>query len=185
MGEVGTAAEAVNALSDRFWNGIIDLSPITATVLGYEQGLDRLDDPGPEGRDKARALFRDTLAAADAIELRAAATTRLPTEERITLDIIRVICDIELEQQDQRIDRLKVVDQMDGPQTMLPHAGGLPGDRHAREVRAIPGPAGGLPALHGGQRRTGPRGPGRRVDCREHRHRARHRPGRTAAGASG
>lgn len=120
MGEVGTAAEAVNALSDRFWNGIIDLSPITATVLGYEQGLDRLDDPGPEGRDKARALFRDTLAAADAIEPRAAATTRLPTEERITLDIIRVICDIELEQQDQRIDRLKVVDQMDGPQTMLP-----------------------------------------------------------------
>ena len=41
-------------------------------------------------------------------------------EERITLDILRVICDIEIEQQDQRIDRLKVIDQMDGPQTFLP-----------------------------------------------------------------
>ena len=33
---------------------------------------------------------------------------------------MRVICGIELEQIDQRFDRLKVVDQMDGPQTILP-----------------------------------------------------------------
>ena len=126
MGEVshaaegGTAADAVNALSDRFWEGILDLSPITATVLGYEKGADRLDDPGPAGRDRARALFRETLAAADAIEVQAAAAGGMPAEERITLDIVRVICEIELEQQAQRFDRLKVVDQMDGPQTMLP-----------------------------------------------------------------
>jgi uncharacterized protein (DUF885 family) len=118
--EGGTAADAVNSLSDRFWEGILDLSPITATVLGYEKGADRLDDPGPDGRDRARALFRETLATADAIETQAAATGGLPTEERITLDIVRVICEIELEQQVQRFDRLKVVDQMDGPQTMLP-----------------------------------------------------------------
>lgn len=120
MGEVSNAADAVNALADRFWNGILDLSPITATVLGYEQGLDRLDDPGPAGREKARSLFRATLASADAIEAEAAETSGLPLEERITLDIVRLICDVELEQQGQRIDRLKVVDQMDGPQTILP-----------------------------------------------------------------
>ena len=126
MGEVshaaegGTAAGAVNALSDRFWDGVLDLSPITATVLGYEKGADRLDDPGPAGRDRARTLYRETLASADAIETEAAAAGDLPTEERITLDILRVICEIELEQQAQRFDRLKVVDQMDGPQTMLP-----------------------------------------------------------------
>jgi uncharacterized protein (DUF885 family) len=118
--EVGNAADAVNALADRFWDGILDISPITATVLGYEQGLDRLDDPGPAGREAARSLFRDTLASGDAIEAQAAAASGLPLEERITLDILRVICDIELEQQDQRIDRLKAVDQMDGPQTILP-----------------------------------------------------------------
>jgi uncharacterized protein (DUF885 family) len=120
VGDVGTAAEAVNELADRFWNGILDLSPITATLLGYEQGRDRLDDPGPVGRDKARSLLRDTLAQADVIEAEASAGSSLPPEERITLDILRVICGVELEQQEQRFDRLKVVDQMDGPQTILP-----------------------------------------------------------------
>jgi uncharacterized protein (DUF885 family) len=119
-GEVANAADAVNALADRFWNGFLDFSPITATLLGYEQGKDRLDDPGPEGRARARSLYRQTLAQADAIEAQAAETSGLPAEERITLDILRVICDIEIEQQDQRIDRLKVIDQMDGPQTFLP-----------------------------------------------------------------
>ena len=129
MSEASTLADAVNALADRFWDGLLDLSPITATMLGYERGADRLDDPGPAGRARARALYRDTLAAADAIDADAAAgsdaapageTAALPEEERITLDILRVICRIELEQQEQRIDRLKVVDQMDGPQTYLP-----------------------------------------------------------------
>jgi uncharacterized protein (DUF885 family) len=119
-GDVGNAADAVNALADRFWNGLLDLSPITATMLGYPNGMDRLDDPGPEGRDRARTLLRDTLAAADAIAAQAAETSGLPAEERITLDILRVICEVELEQQEQRFDRLKVVDQMDGPQTILP-----------------------------------------------------------------
>jgi uncharacterized protein (DUF885 family) len=119
-GRVPNAAEATNALADSFWNGLLDLSPITATMLGYEQGMDRLDDPGPEGRNRARTLLRDTLAQADAIEAQAAETTGLPVEERITLDIVRVVCEIELEQQGQRFDRLKVVDQMEGPQTMLP-----------------------------------------------------------------
>lgn len=126
MDEVRAAGDAINSLSDRFWNGILDLSPITATVLGYEQGIDRLDDPGPAGRASARALYTETLAAADAIKagmagaVAASDVSGLPTEERITLDILRVVCEIELEQQGQRFDQLKVVDQMDGPQTMLP-----------------------------------------------------------------
>jgi uncharacterized protein (DUF885 family) len=122
--ELSATGDAVNSLSDRFWNGILDLSPITATLLGYEQGIDRLDDPGPAGRAGARTLYTETLAAADAIEAGVAegagSVHGLETEERITLDILRVVCRIELEQQGQRFDQLKVVDQMDGPQTMLP-----------------------------------------------------------------
>ena len=124
MDEVGAAADAVNSLSTRFWDGLLDVSPVTATLLGYEQGMDRLDDPGPAGREKARALYLDTLAAADAIEAdlasAAGSEASLPTEDRITLDILRVVCRVELEQQSQRFDQLKVVDQMDGPQTILP-----------------------------------------------------------------
>ena len=120
MVDVGNAADAVNALADRFWDGILDLSPLTATVLGYEKGMDRLDDPGPEGQQRARTLLSETLTEAGAIEARAAATAGLPVEERITLDILRHICEVELAQRDQRVDRLKVVDQIEGPQTILP-----------------------------------------------------------------
>ena len=73
MSEISQAADAVNTLAERFWNGLLDLSPITATVLGYEQDQDRLDDPGPEGRDRARRLFRETLHATDAVEAQAGA----------------------------------------------------------------------------------------------------------------
>ncbi len=120
MAEMTNAADAANALSERFWDGILELSPTTATVLGYPQGMDRLDDPGPAGREKARKLYEETLAAAGAIEAGLAQPEDLPVEERITLDILRAICEVELEQQAQRIDRLKVVDQMEGPQTFMP-----------------------------------------------------------------
>jgi uncharacterized protein (DUF885 family) len=130
VSEVPNPAEAVNELAERFWNGVLELSPITATVLGYDQADDRLDDPGPEGRDRARRLLRETLRATNAIEEQAAAAAGavpgsdggpgLPVEEAITLDILTVVCRTELEQQNQRIDRLKAVDQMDGPQTVMP-----------------------------------------------------------------
>ncbi len=119
MSDTSTSADAVNTLSDRFWEGFLDLSPISATLLGYERGADRLDDPGPSGRDRAHALYAETLETAEAID-RSTTDGALPPEDRITLDVLRVICGIELEQQDQRIDRLKAVDQMDGPQTILP-----------------------------------------------------------------
>jgi uncharacterized protein (DUF885 family) len=122
------AGQAVNELADRFWNGLLDLSPISATILGYGQGADRLDDPGPEGRDKARRLYQETLAQADRIEAEAIAEAGqsgaegapIPVEEAVTLDVLRFVCRVELEQLDQRIDRLRVVDQMDGPQTIMP-----------------------------------------------------------------
>jgi uncharacterized protein (DUF885 family) len=126
MSDVRTAAGAeIDALSDRFWDAILELSPITATILGYDRGDDRLDDPGPAGRERLRRLYTETLAAADEIEARAGApagdaSVVLPQEQAITLDILRVVCRIELEQLAQRVDRLKAVDQMDGPQTLMP-----------------------------------------------------------------
>jgi uncharacterized protein (DUF885 family) len=119
----GQGDSLVEALADRFWNGVLELSPISATILGYDQGDDRLDDPGPEGRDASRRLYTETLAVADRIETgsrAAAGAPSLPDDDKITLDILRVVCRIELEQLDQRVDRLKAVDQMDGPQTLMP-----------------------------------------------------------------
>jgi uncharacterized protein (DUF885 family) len=107
--------DAVNALADRFWEAILELNPTTATMYGDERYADRLEDPSEVGREKALALWRSTRREADAIP-----TDGLPVEDRITLDMIQVVCDLGVEEHDQRIDVLRVVDQMGGPQTLLP-----------------------------------------------------------------
>ena len=105
----------VNALSDRFWESVLELNPTTATVYGDERYDDRLDDPGPAGRAKARALAEQTKADAEAIP-----ADGLPIEDRITRDMLIVIADLAIEEDDQATHRLKVVDQIGGPQTILP-----------------------------------------------------------------
>jgi uncharacterized protein (DUF885 family) len=105
----------VNVLADRFWESILELQPSTATMYGDERFSDRLEDPSEAGRAKAQALWRATLRATDAIS-----PDGLGIEDRITLDMIRVVCELGIEEHEQRIDVLRVVDQMGGPQTLLP-----------------------------------------------------------------
>ncbi|MCU0504155.1 MAG: DUF885 domain-containing protein [Chloroflexi bacterium] len=109
------ARASLDALADSFWESVLELSPTTATVYGDERYADRLEDPGPEGRARLRDLMAGTLAAVGSIDPDA-----LDTERRITRDMLRVVAELAIEQQDQRIDVLKVVDQMEGPQTLLP-----------------------------------------------------------------
>ncbi len=105
----------VDELSDRFWEGVLELSPTTATTYGDERWDDRLGEPGPEGRAKARALLERTLAEATAIQ-----EEGLSVEERITRDMLRVACEIRLEEDEHRFDLYGAVDQMAGPQQVLP-----------------------------------------------------------------
>ena len=56
-----------------------------------------------------------TSAEASAIE-----TDGLPTEDRITRDMLKVIAELHIEEDDQRLYELRVVDQMGGPQQLLP-----------------------------------------------------------------
>jgi uncharacterized protein (DUF885 family) len=105
----------VNELSDRFWEAILELNPTTATIFGDERYADRLEDPGPAGRARARDLMERTKRDAEAIP-----TDQLPLEDRITRDMLIVIADLGIEQDEQGIHRLNVVDQIGGPQTLLP-----------------------------------------------------------------
>ena len=105
----------VNQLADRFWESILELSPTTATVYGDERFNDRLDDPSPAGRAKARRLMETTKAEAEAIS-----PEGLSVEDRITRDMLIVIADQGVEEDDQGVHRLRVVDQIGGPQTLLP-----------------------------------------------------------------
>ncbi|MDP9483064.1 MAG: DUF885 domain-containing protein, partial [Chloroflexota bacterium] len=110
-------ASPVNVLADRFWEAILAEEPTTATMYGDDRYDDRLEDPSPEGRARRRRLMETTLADARAID-----PAGQSLEDRITLDMIRVVCELAIVQDDQRIDLLRVVDQMIGPQTLLPQA---------------------------------------------------------------
>jgi uncharacterized protein (DUF885 family) len=106
---------AVEQLAERFWQAVLELNPTTATVYGDERYADRLEDPSPAGRAKTRRLLEETRAAAQAIP-----TDGLSVEERITRDVLIVIADQGIEEDDQGTHRLRVVDQIGGPQTLLP-----------------------------------------------------------------
>jgi uncharacterized protein (DUF885 family) len=105
----------INELSDRFWEGILELNPTTATVYGDERYADRLEDPSPAGRAQARRLMEKTKAEAEAIP-----PDGLSIEDRITRDMLIVIADLSVEEDEQGTHRLRVVDQIGGPQTLLP-----------------------------------------------------------------
>ena len=109
------APTPVNDLADRFWEAVLELNPTTATLYGDERYADRLEDPSATGRARARSLMERTRAEASAI-----GTDGLPTEDRITRDMLEVIADLQIEEDDQHLYQLRVVDQMAGPQQLLP-----------------------------------------------------------------
>ena len=151
-------AAAVNALADRFWEAILEQHPTTATVYGDDRCDDRLDDPRPPGGRRPGALRDATLA-----ELAAIPVDGLPVEERITHDMLRVVCELGNEADDLRMDLVGLVDQIDGPQALLPQGVQFqPADTPARLEKLLARLAG-LRALHrrpprpprGGARRPG------------------------------
>ena len=105
----------VDDLAHRFWEGILELNPTTATFYGDERYADRLEDPSPAGRARTRDLMSRTAAEAATIPL-----DGLSTEERITRDMLQVIGELAVEEDDQGLYQLRVVDQMGGPQQLLP-----------------------------------------------------------------
>jgi uncharacterized protein (DUF885 family) len=109
------ALTPVDRFAERIWDAILELNPTTATFYGDDRFADRLEDPGPDGRARARALMERTL-----VEVDAFSSDDLSTEDRITRDMLKVIAELGIEEDDQALHQLRVVDQMGGPQQMLP-----------------------------------------------------------------
>jgi uncharacterized protein (DUF885 family) len=110
-----SAPSTIDELAEGYWQRFLELSPVSATVIGDTRYDDRLPDPGPEGRAKGRRLAEDMRAGVAPVP-----PEGLSVEERITREVIGVIADILIAEDDRRLDELQVVDQMGGPQTMLP-----------------------------------------------------------------
>ncbi len=107
-------AEPVSALADRFWERLLRLEPTVATVAGDERYDDRLPDPSPRGRAELRELYGETIAETERVT-----AAKLSDEDRITLDVVRLFCQLALEQQERQEHVLGAVDQMEGPQALL------------------------------------------------------------------
>jgi uncharacterized protein (DUF885 family) len=105
----------VDALAERFWEAMLELNPTLATFYGDERYADRLEDPSTAGRARTRALMQRTADEAAAIPI-----DGLSTEDRITRDMLQVVAELSMEEDDQRLHELRVVDQMGGPQQLLP-----------------------------------------------------------------
>lgn len=105
----------VNDLADRFWESMLELNPTLATFYGDDRYAERLEDPSPAGRAAVRSVMERTAAEAAAIP-----TDDLSTEDRITRDMLQVIAELSIEEDDQGIHQLRVVDQMQGPQQLMP-----------------------------------------------------------------
>ncbi|HEY6609228.1 MAG TPA: DUF885 domain-containing protein [Candidatus Limnocylindria bacterium] len=101
---------AVNDLADRFWEGILERDPLTATILGDERYSDRWPDLGPDGRAADEAAFRATLAQAADIP-----TDQLEPEQVITRDLLVIVCENHLQALETKQYQL-AVDHMSGPQ---------------------------------------------------------------------
>ena len=112
MSDVATGFR-VDDIADRFWEGFLERQPVYASFIGDRRYDDRLEDPGPEGRAKDEAALRETLDAAQAID-----PAGLETEDRITLDMLRVVAETGLAQHAQRFHEFAAVDHIDGPQGM-------------------------------------------------------------------
>jgi uncharacterized protein (DUF885 family) len=103
---------AVDELANRFWDRILELDPIQATILGDDRYDDRLPDIGPEGRAKEAALSREVIAEAERIPV-----DGLDAEQVITRDMLLLIARNGLEAQERKLYEL-AVDHIWGVQTL-------------------------------------------------------------------
>ncbi len=105
-----TTRASVDDIATRFWEGFLERQPIYASMLGDRRYEDRLNDPGPLGRERDRELVTDALAAIADVDRDA-----LDVEDGITVGMLETIATVHLEQDAQRLHEFTSIDHLDGP----------------------------------------------------------------------
>ena len=116
----------MDALADRFWEGLLERQPLAATFFGDDRFDDRLDDPGPAGRAADLAAAQGLLAEAAGIE-----RAGLGVEEAITLDMLEVVARLAVRAHEQATWQLASIDQLGGPPGADRRPGARPATRYA------------------------------------------------------
>lgn len=111
-------ADRANALADRFWNELLEDSPLFATVVGDERYDDRLPDQSETGRAR-----RETRARAALAELATIDRSALDETTRTTLDVLEAVAARDAAELAHRLDLLQVVSHLWGPGQLLAEIG--------------------------------------------------------------
>ena len=114
MSVAPVAVSRVHVFADRAWEQYLELNPLWATSQGDERWDDRLDDPGPQGRAAQLAMVEGW-----ASDLQAFDGTDLPTEDAVTLDLMRVVVTRVRQAHDLRLWEMEAIDQYGGPQGLI------------------------------------------------------------------
>ena len=114
MSVAQVAVSRVHVFADRAWEQYLELNPLWATSQGDERWDDRLDDPGPEGRAAQLAMVEGW-----ASDLQAFDGADLPTEDAVTLDLMRVVVTRVRQAHDLRLWEMEAIDQYGGPQGLI------------------------------------------------------------------
>jgi uncharacterized protein (DUF885 family) len=132
-------AKAV-ALSDRYWEQLLELEPLIGTSIGDERYDDSLPDPSEAGRDRSAAVHRDALAHLASLD-----RSDLGAPTRVTLDMVEAIAKRFLDDIDLRADRLSAANHLWGPSQSLIEMASIQRadtperlDRYEVRLRAIP-----------------------------------------------
>jgi uncharacterized protein (DUF885 family) len=103
-----------------YWEELLPMRSFLATVVGDERYDDRLEDPTAAGRAARTGLAAATLADLDRLGREPAAGPEDSIEDAVTGDVLRFICEVELEAVATDRWRLGSIDHMDnGPQVAL------------------------------------------------------------------
>jgi uncharacterized protein (DUF885 family) len=111
---------AARRLADRYWDQVLELEPVLATIVGDERFDDRLPDASEEGRARRQSIQSSALEDSRSLDKR-----RLGMVERTTLAILEAAAERDLESLRFRTDRLHAVSHLWGPASLLGDIGSV------------------------------------------------------------
>ncbi|HEU4354766.1 MAG TPA: DUF885 family protein, partial [Actinomycetota bacterium] len=111
-------AGRASALAARFWEELLEDSPLFGTIVGDERWDDRLPDPSEAGRARRETRSRAALA-----ELATIDRAALDEDARTTLDVLEAIAARDVAEIEHRVDFLQVVSHLWGPAQLLAEIG--------------------------------------------------------------